>query len=112
MADPLRAGAVSGRAGAVSRAGLRDLGAVLAQGRGAHLPVRRKLCATEYLRGHILTGFPWNLPAYGWAASLGVLQSASVVGAYGLSLLTILLGAVAGAASRIANAARRFCLPR
>ncbi len=47
----------------------------------------------EYLRGHILSGFPWNLPAYGWAASLGVLQSASVVGAYGLSLLTILLGA-------------------
>lgn len=47
----------------------------------------------EYLRGHILTGFPWNLPAYGWAASLGVLQSASVIGAYGLSLLTILFGA-------------------
>lgn len=46
-----------------------------------------------YLRGHILTGFPWNLPAYGWGASLGVLQSASVVGAYGLSLLTILFGA-------------------
>jgi apolipoprotein N-acyltransferase len=47
----------------------------------------------EYLRGHIFTGFPWNLPAYGWGASLGLLQSASVIGAYGLSLLTILLGA-------------------
>jgi apolipoprotein N-acyltransferase len=47
----------------------------------------------EYLRGHILTGFPWNLPAYGWAASLGVLQSVSVIGSYGLTLLTILLGA-------------------
>ncbi|HEX5281433.1 MAG TPA: apolipoprotein N-acyltransferase [Micropepsaceae bacterium] len=47
----------------------------------------------EYLRGHVLTGFPWNLPAYGWAASPAVLQSASVFGAYGLSLLTLLFGA-------------------
>ncbi len=25
----------------------------------------------EWVRGHALTGFPWNLPAYGWGASLG-----------------------------------------
>jgi apolipoprotein N-acyltransferase len=49
--------------------------------------------AAEWLRGHLLTGFPWNLPAYAWGASLGVMQSAALVGAYGLSLLTILLGA-------------------
>jgi apolipoprotein N-acyltransferase len=47
----------------------------------------------EWMRGHILTGFPWNLPAYGWAASTALLQSASVFGAYGLSLLTLLYGA-------------------
>ena len=47
----------------------------------------------EWVRGHALTGFPWNLPAYGWGASWAVMQSASVIGAYGLSFLTILLGA-------------------
>ena len=49
--------------------------------------------AGEWMRGHALTGFPWNLPAYGWGASLEILQNASLVGAYGLSFLTILLGA-------------------
>jgi apolipoprotein N-acyltransferase len=47
----------------------------------------------EWLRGHLFTGFPWNLSAYGWGASLELLQSASLMGAYGLSFLTILLGA-------------------
>jgi apolipoprotein N-acyltransferase len=46
----------------------------------------------QFLRGHILTGFPWNLSAYGWSAVPEILQSASILGAYGLSLLTILLG--------------------
>jgi apolipoprotein N-acyltransferase len=50
------------------------------------------LAAFEWVRGHIFTGFPWNLPAYGWGASLALLQSASLMGSYGLSFLTILFG--------------------
>jgi apolipoprotein N-acyltransferase len=49
--------------------------------------------AAEWVRGWLFTGFPWNLPAYGWGASLGVLQISALIGAYGLSLLTVLLGA-------------------
>lgn len=47
----------------------------------------------EWLRGHLLTGLPWNLPAYGWGAVPAIMQSAAATGAYGLTLLTLLLGA-------------------
>ena len=49
----------------------------------------------EWLRGHLFTGFPWNLVGYAWSGafpgSLAMLQLTSVVGIYGLSLLTVML---------------------
>jgi apolipoprotein N-acyltransferase len=45
--------------------------------------------AVEWLRGHVLTGFAWNLPGETWRAGSAPSQMASVVGAYGLSLITL-----------------------
>jgi len=47
--------------------------------------------AAEWIRGHALTGFPWNLPAQFWAGAPEMEQTASLVGAYGLSLITMVL---------------------
>ncbi len=43
----------------------------------------------EWIRGHVLTGFPWNLPGESWKAGSLVSQTASLVGAYGLTVLTV-----------------------
>ncbi|WP_296993839.1 apolipoprotein N-acyltransferase [Thalassospira sp. UBA1131] len=51
----------------------------------------------EYLRGHILTGFPWNLLGHVWAIDAAPMQFASVVGVYGLSFVTALFATLPAA---------------
>ncbi len=55
------------------------------------------LAAAEWTRGHVFTGFPWNLPGESWRAGGAVSQAAALVGPYGLSWITIALGASAAA---------------
>ncbi|MGL5784577.1 MAG: apolipoprotein N-acyltransferase [Alphaproteobacteria bacterium] len=45
----------------------------------------------EWLRGHLFTGFPWNLVAYSLGDSAGLMQPAAWVGSYGLGVWVVLV---------------------
>jgi len=47
----------------------------------------------EWLRGHILTGFPWDLPGETWRAGSPISQAAALVGAYGLTWISLAIAA-------------------
>ncbi|MEM6781274.1 MAG: apolipoprotein N-acyltransferase [Pseudomonadota bacterium] len=48
------------------------------------------LATSEWIRGHIFTGFPWNLYGHTWIASLPILQIVNLFGMYALTLFTII----------------------
>ncbi|MBI4968899.1 MAG: apolipoprotein N-acyltransferase [Rhodospirillales bacterium] len=48
----------------------------------------------EWLRGWVLTGFPWNLIGTVWTFSDVMIQPASAIGAHGLGFITVFLAAL------------------
>ncbi len=51
----------------------------------------------DFARGHLLTGFPWDVTGYVWSDVLPVLQLSSVIGLYGLTLVTLVLAVLPAA---------------
>jgi len=49
------------------------------------------LTTAEWLRGHILTGFPWNAFGYALTSPLALAQSASIIGIWGLTFIAVVV---------------------
>lgn len=62
-------------------------------GTGRILMLAIMLSLSEWLRGHVLTGFPWNVYGMMLAGQPQIAQIASVVGLYGLTLVSVAIGA-------------------
>jgi len=66
--------------------------------------------AVEWLRGHLFTGFPWNLVGYAWGFSPEISQLASLIGAYGLSLIALLMGVTLTYLAKKESFGKNVCL--
>src|SRR4029077_4994874 len=53
------------------------------------IAIAASLTISEWLRGHVLTGFPWNAFGYALTEPLALAQTASLIGIWGLTFLAI-----------------------
>ena len=90
MATPVVTGLAAGLA-LFPAAAMASFAATRTAGLAGALVFAACWSGTEWLRGNVLTGFPWNLVAYAWADFDVPRQAAAWVGSYGLGLLTVLL---------------------
>ncbi len=66
----------------------------------------------EWLRGHLFTGFPWNLFGMALGGNLQTAQLASVIGAYGLTIVAVFVFSIpAVLGGKPARKRSVFCVP-
>ena len=66
------------------------------------------LTLAEWLRGHLLTGFPWNAFGYALTEPLALAQTASLVGLWGMTFLSV---AIFASPAVLIDGSSRGCKP-
>lgn len=61
------------------------------EGAGRVFALTLGLAVAEWLRGHVFTGFPWNTLGMALGQNPWLMQTAAVVGLYGLTVLAVLI---------------------
>jgi apolipoprotein N-acyltransferase len=69
------------------------------------------LTVMEWLRGHLVTGFPWNAFGYALTTPLPLAQAASLVGIWGLTFIAIVVSASPATLTDDRSETRRTWLP-
>ena len=69
------------------------------------------LTIAEWLRGHLLSGFPWNVFGYTLTGPLVLAQASAVLGLWGLTFLAIAIFASPATLADESDATRRPALP-
>ena len=69
------------------------------------------LTVVEWLRGHVLTGFPWNSIGYALTGPLVLAQGASLVGVWGLTFIAVAVFASPATLADDKNDSRQPWLP-
>ncbi len=69
------------------------------------------LTISEWLRGHLLTGFPWNAFGYALTEPLALAQTASLIGLWGLTFLAVAIFASPAVLADSRRTPRRWLAP-
>src|SRR5262249_53549188 len=76
------------------------------------LTLAAALTIAEWLRGHVVSGFPWNAFGYALTGPLTLAQTSALVGLWGMTFLAVLAFATpAVLAGHAGDTPRRFLAP-
>ena len=88
---PFATGGLSGGLAIFPGLALLSLHISRAKGAGRIFALALAWTVFEWVRGHVFTGFPWNLIGYTWTFADAPIQFTSIAGIYGLSLVTMVI---------------------